>query len=111
MKACLLLSLLLAGAVAACGGSAVPEPTTADALRGSAHFPDVTLAELQQGRTLYVSRCGSCHTLKRPAELPSEQWQVEVTEMRSKNGVKLSDAEAQAIVRYLALAAGSASAG
>jgi mono/diheme cytochrome c family protein len=91
--------------LAACGSSAVPEPTVADANRGSAHFPDLTLSELQQGRTLYVSRCGSCHTLKRPTELPPEQWQKEVGEMRDKNGVKLSDAEAQAIVRYLAVAA------
>lgn len=105
MKRVAFASLLAAAALAACGGSAVPEPTVADASRGSAHFPDLTLGELKQGRTLYVSRCGSCHTLKRPAELPPEQWQKEVSEMRDKNGVKLSDAEAQAIVRYLAVAA------
>lgn len=95
----------LLASFAACGGSAVPEPTAADASRGSAHFPDLTLSELNQGRSLYLSRCGSCHVLKRPAELAPEQWQVEVGEMRSKNGVKLSDVEAQAIVRYLAIAA------
>jgi cytochrome c5 len=94
----------LLAALAACAGSPIPKPTAADATRGSAHFPDLTLSELSQGRTLYVSRCGSCHTLKRPVELPPEQWQVEVTEMRAKNGVKLSDTEAQAIVRYLTIA-------
>ena len=104
MKLRLVAALLLA-LVAACGASAIPEPTVADASRGSAHFPDLTLTELSHGRALYMSRCGSCHVLKRPAELPPEQWQVEVTEMRSKNGVKLSDAEAQAIVRYLSVAA------
>ena len=104
MKSVLFVTLLVA-LLAACGGSAIPEPTVADACRGSAHFPDLTLSELSHGRTLYLSRCGSCHVLKRPAELPAEQWQVEVTEMRSKNGVKLSDAEAQAIVRYLSVAA------
>ncbi len=67
--------------------------------------PNVTLSELSQGRTLYLNHCGSCHVLKRPVELPPEQWQGEVSEMRAKNGVKLSDAEAQAIVRYLTLAA------
>lgn len=99
------LVLLAATLLAACSGSALPEPTVADASRGGAHFPGLTLGELQQGRSLYVSRCGSCHALKRPAELPPEQWQEEVSEMRTKNGVKLSDAEAQAIVRYLAVAA------
>jgi cytochrome c5 len=92
--------------LAACGGSSpFPEPTAADQARGSAHFPDVTLSELSQGRTLYVSRCGSCHALKRPVELVPEQWQAEVNEMRSKNGVKLSDVEARAIIRYLTVAA------
>ena len=73
--------------------------------RGSAHFPGLTLNELHQGRSLYLSRCGTCHVLKRPVELPPEQWQAEVDEMRAKNGVKLTDDEAQAIVRYLAVAA------
>jgi cytochrome c5 len=102
------LALVIAALVAsltACGSSAIPEPTAADVSRGSAHFADLTLSELHQGRALYVSRCGSCHVLKRPLELAPEQWQAEVTEMRSKNGVKLSDAEARAIVRYLAIAA------
>jgi len=104
VKALWFVAPLLAGLVA-CGGAAVPEPTAADASRGSAHFPDLTLNELHQGRQLYVSRCGTCHVLKRPVELPPEQWQVEVDEMRGKNGVKLSDDEARAIVRYLAVAA------
>ena len=96
---------LLSFSLAACGGSPIPKPTAADASRGAAHFPGVTLAELEQGRGLYVSRCGSCHTLKRPGELAPQQWEHEVTEMREKNGVKLSDAEAQAIVRYLTVSA------
>jgi hypothetical protein len=99
------VTLLLAAVLGACTGSPIPEPRVADVQRGSPHFPGVTLAELSHGRELYVSRCGSCHTLKRPLELPPEQWQVEVDDMRAKNGVKLSDAEAQAIVRYLTIEA------
>lgn len=106
-RALLALPLIGATLAGACGGSAIPEPSAADASRGAAHFPDVTLAELAHGRTLYVSRCGSCHVLKRPMELPAEQWAGEVNEMRVKNGVKLSDAEAQAISRYLFVAATS----
>ena len=104
MKALRVLPICVA--LLACGGSAVPEPSAADATRASAHFPDVTLSELAQGRTLYLNRCGSCHALRRPAELAPEQWQTQVDEMRSKNGVKLSDSEAQAILRYLVVASG-----
>lgn len=95
----------LLAALAGCGGSPIPKPTAADATRAGAHFPDVTLSELEHGRSLYVSRCGSCHTLKRPGELAAERWETEVGEMRAKNGVKLSDLEARAIVRYLMTAA------
>jgi mono/diheme cytochrome c family protein len=105
MRAAAIAVLFTAALLAACGGPAMPEPTVADASRGSARFPDLTLAELQQGRTLYLSRCGSCHALKRPAELSPEQWRTEVDDMRNNNGVTLSDAEARAIVRYLAVAA------
>jgi len=98
-------AIVVSAWLAACGGSRLPVPTAADASRASAHFPDVTLSELNHGRTLYVSRCGSCHTLKPPSELSGEQWQAEVSDMRAKNGVKLSDDEAQAIVRYLTVAA------
>ena len=97
---------LLCG-LAGCAGSAVPVPTTADATRGSSHFPGLTLTELSQGRELYLGRCGNCHALKPPGELPPEQWHIEVQEMRQKNGVKLSDNEAQALVRYLTIAASS----
>ena len=107
MRALLGPVVLCAALLAACGGSAIPEPSASDASRGAAHFPDVTLAELEHGRSLYVSRCGSCHVLKRPMELPAERWEGEVAEMRSKHGVKLSDAEAQAIARYLFVAATS----
>jgi hypothetical protein len=96
---------LLSLSLLACGGSPIPQPTAGDASRGAAHFPNLTLAELEQGRGLYVSRCGSCHALKRPAELAPHQWEPEVTKMREENGVSLSDAEARAIVRYLTVAA------
>ncbi|HYJ10945.1 MAG TPA: hypothetical protein VEX18_18110 [Polyangiaceae bacterium] len=99
------LAVAYAAVAGACGGSPFPEPALTDTARAAPHFPGVTLAELKHGRSLYLSRCGGCHALKRPSELPPEQWRVEVDEMRSKNGVKLSDAEAQAIVRYLAVAA------
>lgn len=105
MKVLLVASLLGAAGLAACAGSPYPEPAAADAARAAPHFPGVTVAELQHGRQLYLSRCGSCHVLKRPSELSPDRWRAEVDEMRAKNGVKLSEPEAQAIVRYLAVAA------
>lgn len=101
----LAIALVLAVVAAACGGSAVPVPTSADAARGNSRYPDLTLNELSQGRSLYLGRCGSCHALRRPGELAPERWTVEVSEMRTKNGVKLTDDEARALERYLVVTA------
>jgi mono/diheme cytochrome c family protein len=70
MKRLLWSALLAAALLGACGASPYPEPVAADAARAAPHFPGVTLSELQQGRSLYMSRCGGCHALKRPVELP-----------------------------------------
>jgi mono/diheme cytochrome c family protein len=47
--AVLIAVLLVAGAVAGCGGSGVAKPGEAD---------------LANGKTLFVSKCGACHTLE-----------------------------------------------
>lgn len=93
----LLVSLLLAAACAA----GVPEPTAVDEERARSRWPDATLAELARGRSLYVEKCAGCHALKSPHELSAEQWSHEVDEMRQSQGVRLSEPEATAIVRYL----------
>ena len=79
---------------------ALPEPDAADAARARKTWPDTGLAELQQGRELYVKRCASCHTLKLPSELPPERWRGEVGHMREL-GVELAEADAELITRYL----------
>lgn len=94
-------SLVFAAALQAACSTAMPTPTTADAERGKSRYPDLQLAQLQQGRELYLRRCGSCHVLKEPSEVRAEEWPGEVQKMRQENGVKLSDAEAEAISRYL----------
>ena len=47
--AALIAVLLVAGAVAGCGGTGVAKPGEAD---------------LANGKTLFTSKCGSCHTLE-----------------------------------------------
>jgi hypothetical protein len=59
------------------------------------------LSDLERGRALYVERCRGCHALKLPHEVPAERWAQEVGEMREQQSVELTDAQADAIVRYL----------
>jgi mono/diheme cytochrome c family protein len=79
----------------------LPHPSAADASQASARWPGTTVAELGRGRELYVRTCAGCHALKSPDAVPAGQWEREVTEMRGRHGVSLSDEEADFIIRYL----------
>ena len=94
-RAATLVGALLGLAVGACEVS-LPVPNTADAARTKSSVRDLEL-----GRGLYGSRCGSCHALRDPVSIAPKAWSAEVNDMRTKNGVHLSDDEAQRITDYL----------
>jgi len=58
-----------------------------------------TLAELQQGHTLYLNRCGSCHGLYSPDSFSSSNWQSIMSSMAPKAG--LSQADATLVLKYV----------
>ena len=82
----------------ACGPSLVPPPQQVDVIRLLERYPDTTLAELERGRTLYLSRCTSCHAPIAPGSLPAERWPEEVSEMSDR--ARLGDEESL-VVKYL----------
>jgi len=93
--------LLLVLAMSSGCAAGLPHPGPEDASQASARWPGTTVAELGRGRELYVRTCAGCHALKSPDAVPPAQWEREVTEMRGRHGVSLSDDEADAIIRYL----------
>jgi mono/diheme cytochrome c family protein len=96
------LALLFAAAVAAgaagCAGQ-IPPPMDADALRAQERWPGTTVAELTQGRSLYIDHCSGCHSLYRPASQPAREWAAIVTEMADR--AKLDTDRSHAVIRYL----------
>jgi len=95
-------------AVAACGiacsAAALPEPGTAHLASARASEPEATLEDLQRGRGAYMKRCGSCHALRAPADHEPDSWAGEIERMRTKHQVRLSEQEAQDILRFLRVA-------
>ena len=79
----------------------LPRPNAADAARLRGKGAELGLQDLELGRALYSSRCGSCHALRDPASERPEAWGGEVHEMRAKKGVRLSDDEEERITAYL----------
>jgi hypothetical protein len=70
-------------------------------MRAHRRWPSTSMAQLQEGRALYVEKCASCHALKTPNAVPADRWPGEIARMRTQHGVRLSDAEATTMERYL----------
>jgi hypothetical protein len=100
-----LLGLAALALALGCAGP-ILVPTDADAVRASVDWPGTTVAELSEGRRLYLQRCTSCHSLYRPESRPPGAWPKIVREMTSRS--KLTEAAAHEITRYLVVASGAA---
>jgi cytochrome c553 len=70
--------VLILGALAGCSAS-LPTATATDASR--AHLE---LADLQHGRALVVSKCGSCHRPPLPTEHGAAEWPLMLDEMSAR---------------------------
>ncbi|CAN5405277.1 hypothetical protein BH09BAC1_BH09BAC1_22540 [soil metagenome] len=79
-------------------------PTQVDADKGAATYTGYTLAELNQGKTLYEAKCGNCHGLKKPSSKTQEQWQQIVPRMAvkaNKRGEVINAHDQELILKFL----------
>jgi hypothetical protein len=90
-------ALVLLGACA----PGLPHASASDAAMARERRPDVTVGELEHGRTLYIRRCANCHTLKDPASVSAREWPAKIAEMQAEHGVELHADEAELITTYL----------
>lgn len=99
-----LLYVIITLSLVGCVSAKLATPTQSDVDRVKSKFPDYTLAQLNQGKTLYEQNCGTCHDLKKPTSLSEEKWKVIVPEMVhkvNKRQVKLSEQDQDLILKYL----------
>ena len=88
-------TLALLGAVGGCARRMPPHATAVDAERSS-----VALADLDKGRQLVVSKCGSrCHKPPMPTDHTAAEWPHALDEMAPRANV--SGMERQLIEQYL----------
>lgn len=92
----LAIAALLA-ALAGCGVTP-PRATAADAQRAN-----VQLADLQDGRTLMVRKCGSCHAPPLPSDHTASEWPVKLEEMAERS--KLDREQRSLIQQYFVVMA------
>jgi mono/diheme cytochrome c family protein len=68
-------------------------PTAADVTANA------TLSDLQQGRTLYLNNCGSCHGMYMPDNYSSSQWSSIMGMMGPK--AQMSSSQIQLVFKYV----------
>jgi hypothetical protein len=78
-----------------CSTTAPPEVTPQLARA----YSRVSLAQLQQGRTLFVSRCIECHTLPAVTAHTAAEWPNLIAEMADRASLK--PAERNAVLAYI----------
>ena len=74
-------------------------PVESDIEAAKKHWPDASLAQLNEGHRLYKTKCTSCHTLFRPDKFKDEKWNKMVPVMGKK--AKLDSLQTQSILRYI----------
>lgn len=75
------------------GTSSLYTPSAADVTSTA------TLADLQQGRTLYINNCNSCHGLYSPDDYTSTQWKSIIGNMGPRTG--MSSSEISLVTKYV----------
>jgi hypothetical protein len=84
------------------GCAANVPPPTAEMAGGD----PARLAELREGRDLYISKCSACHVLYDADRFPADRWTREVHEMLRLKKVKLTEAQTDRLLLYLLTAVG-----
>lgn len=105
MKTKTFLILTLVTVLYSCS-SKLKELSQADADRGKQKFPAVTLASLNEGKSIYQLHCNKCHGLKKPSSANEAKWNklvpIMVTKLNKKEGKEVIDAKQQEILlQYL----------
>lgn len=87
--------------VAACAGMSrtIPVAGPDDLARGTARFPDLTGAELADGRAIFLNRCGRCHVPPDPMSRTPESWPEAVHDMKVR--ARLDGNQARLVERYV----------
>jgi mono/diheme cytochrome c family protein len=84
--------LFAVGLVAACGSALyIPSETEVTS--------KANLEELNEGRAIYINKCGGCHTLVLPEKYSSKDWNTWVDKMEVK--AKITSSEKEKILKYV----------
>lgn len=103
MKRLRLLAILSFGILllfSSCTKNGVSPSSSSDYVPTAADVTSTaTLAQLQQGRTLFMNSCGNCHGLPAPDSYSSSNWSNILANMAPRAG--LTSAETALVSKYV----------
>lgn len=79
--------------------AALPRPSPATVTRAQGRWPDSSLAQLEQGRSMFVQRCSGCHALPLPDSRTEAEWKKVMDEMAAE--AKLTPDERVLVERFV----------
>lgn len=74
-------------------------PTEKDVSAGSHKYPDLQLAQLNQGYTILQTQCTRCHKMYKPGDFAQSDWDMIIPNMAKK--ARLTDEEKDKLERYI----------
>ncbi|HYG15382.1 MAG TPA: hypothetical protein VEC12_06470 [Bacteroidia bacterium] len=97
----LFLACISAVILAGCAATryTVNPPAQAELAAAQKRWPSITLNELQNGHTIYTTKCNKCHGLKNIMKLTESHWDHEIDEMAPK--AKLTAEEKETLKKYI----------
>ena len=72
----------------ACAGKFLPEPSEGQAAYATESGKPSTVSSLEQGRDLYVLKCGTCHALPVVQDHSPEKWDRIMNKMKVEADLK-----------------------
>jgi hypothetical protein len=89
----IILIFMLSCKKSSTGTNSLYTPTSADVTANA------SLMDLQQGRTLYIEKCNSCHDLYSPDDYTPSQWKSILPNMTPRTNLTAS--EIQLVTKYV----------
>jgi mono/diheme cytochrome c family protein len=87
-------------ALVACAAYKPLTPTQSDADRAAKSNPSITLANLNEGKTIFETKCHKCHSLKKPFNDKSEDELRAALPIMGKRA-KLDSRQEDLVLQYL----------
>jgi len=83
----------------ACASYKPLAPGAADATRAAEKFPGTTLADLEQGKSIFEQNCNKCHSLKKPFTKDEETIKSVLPKMAKR--AKIDSRQEDLVLKYL----------